>query len=43
MKPAIGPQSRDLIVRDRTEADFSHGICPDCAKRLYPDHYKKTT
>ena len=23
-------------VRDRTEADFSHGICPECAKKLYP-------
>ncbi|MFZ0136367.1 MAG: PAS domain S-box protein [Candidatus Sulfotelmatobacter sp.] len=33
----------EIYVRDRTEADFSHGICPDCAKRLYPDHYKKTT
>ena len=19
-----------------TEADFSHGLCPDCAKELYP-------
>lgn len=24
-------------VRDHSEADFSHGICPDCARRLYPD------
>ncbi len=27
----------ELYVRDRTEADFSHGICPECLKRLYPD------
>lgn len=27
-------------IRSRSEADFSHGICPDCARRLYPDHYK---
>ena len=24
-------------VRDHSEADFSHGICPDCAAKLYPD------
>ncbi len=23
-------------VRDHTEADFSHGLCPDCMKELYP-------
>jgi hypothetical protein len=23
-------------VRDRSDADFSHGICPDCARTLYP-------
>lgn len=25
----------------RSEADFSHGICPACAKRLYPEIYDK--
>lgn len=25
-------------VRDHSEADFSHSICPDCAKRLYPEY-----
>lgn len=24
-------------VQDHSEADFSHSICPDCAKKLYPD------
>lgn len=24
-------------VKDRTHAEFSHSICPDCAKELYPD------
>lgn len=33
----------ELYVRERTEADFTHGICPECAMRLYPEHYKKTT
>ncbi|MFI5296325.1 MAG: hypothetical protein ACHQ0Y_15030 [Thermodesulfovibrionales bacterium] len=23
------------------EAEFSHGICPDCAKKLYPDYFKE--
>jgi PAS domain S-box-containing protein len=25
----------DVYVRDHTEAEFSHGICPECSKRLY--------
>lgn len=28
----------EVYVRDRTQAQFSHGICTDCAKRLYPDY-----
>lgn len=24
-------------VRQHTEADFSHGICPECRRRLYPE------
>ena len=24
-------------ISDRTEAKFSHGVCPDCVKILYPD------
>ncbi len=24
-------------IRDRSEAEFSHSICPECAKKLYPD------
>jgi hypothetical protein len=27
----------ELYVRDHSEADFSHSICPDCATRLYPN------
>jgi len=27
----------ELYIRDRSEAEFSHGICPDCAKKLYPE------
>ena len=27
----------EIYIRDRSEAEFSHGICPDCFKKLYPD------
>ncbi|MBF0529506.1 MAG: GAF domain-containing protein [Deltaproteobacteria bacterium] len=29
----------EKYIMDRTEAQFSHGICPDCAKKLYPEFY----
>jgi PAS domain S-box-containing protein len=31
----------EKYISDHTEARFSHGICPDCAKELYPELYKK--
>ncbi|MCI5209554.1 MAG: hypothetical protein D3910_12370 [Candidatus Electrothrix sp. ATG2] len=31
----------ESYIRDHSEAEFSHGICPDCAKTLYPDLYAK--
>lgn len=27
----------EVYVRDHTEADFSHGLCPECAAVWYPD------
>ncbi|MGH9361895.1 MAG: ligand-binding sensor domain-containing protein, partial [Thermoanaerobaculia bacterium] len=30
-------QQLEAFIRDHSEAEFSHGICPDCAGRLYPD------
>ena len=30
----------EVYISNRSEADFSHGICPDCAKRLYPAFHK---
>jgi PAS domain S-box-containing protein len=27
----------ELYIRDRSEAEFSHGICPECAIKLYPE------
>jgi PAS domain S-box-containing protein len=31
----------ELYIRDHSEADFSHGICPECAEKLYPGFGKK--
>ncbi len=33
-------QQVEVYVRDHSEADFSHGLCPECAKRFYPDYYE---
>lgn len=30
----------ETYISQHTDALFSHGICQDCAKRLYPDQYK---
>ncbi len=30
-------QQIEAYIRDHTDADFSHAICPDCMARLYPD------
>ena len=27
----------ETYIRDHSEADFSHGLCPDCAEKLYPE------
>lgn len=28
-------------IRENSEAEFSHGLCPECAKTLYPEFYEK--
>ncbi len=30
-------QQVEVYVREHTEAEFSHGLCPECMKKLYPD------
>jgi hypothetical protein len=30
-------------IKEHSDADFSHGICPECAKKLYPEFYKQTS
>ena len=27
----------EAYIRDHSEAEFSHGICQECAKKHYPD------
>lgn len=29
-------ETLEVYIRERSAADFSHGICPECMKRLYP-------
>jgi PAS domain S-box-containing protein len=31
----------ETYIHEHSEAKFSHGLCPDCAKRLYPEYYKE--
>jgi len=31
----------ETYVAKRTDATFTHGICPDCTKELFPDVYKR--
>jgi hypothetical protein len=33
----------EVYVRGGTKADFTHGICPDCTKELYPMFCKNTS
>ncbi len=32
-------QQVEGYIKEHTEADFSHGICDDCAKKLYPESF----
>jgi PAS domain S-box-containing protein len=34
-------EQMELYIRDHSEAEFSHSICPECAEKLYPEYYKK--
>lgn len=31
----------ESYIERRSDAHFSHGVCPDCLKELYPDQYQK--
>ena len=30
-----------VYIRNHSEAEFSHGLCPDCAQELYPDLFDR--
>ena len=36
-------QPLESYIQERSDAEFTHGICPDCAEELYPEYnpYKK--
>ncbi len=31
----------ETYIRDHSEAEFSHGICPECMEKLYPEFVEK--
>ncbi len=31
----------EVYISSHSETEFSHGICPECAERLYPQLYRK--
>ncbi len=33
-------QQMESYISEHSSAEFSHGICLDCARRLYPDYFK---
>ncbi len=34
-------QSLERYIGERSEAKFSHGLCPECARKLYPDYFQR--
>lgn len=34
-------QSLERYIGERSDATFSHGLCPDCAKKLYPQYFDR--
>lgn len=32
-------QQVEIYIRNHSEAEFTHGMCPDCMARYYPDFY----
>ncbi len=35
-------QPMERFIHERSEARFSHGLCPHCAEKLYPEVFTKT-
>jgi PAS domain S-box-containing protein len=34
-------QQVEVYVRDHSEAQFSHGLCPECVKKFYPEFHTR--
>lgn len=34
-------QQVEVYLSEHADVDFSHGLCPDCAHRLYPEFFKE--
>lgn len=34
-------QQVEVYIRDHSEVEFSHGLCPECLKKLYPEFYEE--
>lgn len=34
-------QHLEIYISEHSLSEFSHGICPDCARELYPEFYKE--
>jgi cyanate permease len=32
----------EKYIAERTQATFTHSLCPECARRLYPEMYERT-
>jgi hypothetical protein len=35
-------QQIENYISAHSEADFTHSICPECARRLYPDFFNQS-
>jgi hypothetical protein len=33
----------ESYIRDHSEADFTHGLCPACLEKLYPEMFSGKT
>ena len=31
----------EAYIEKHSKAEFSHGICPECARKLYPEYFSE--
>jgi len=31
----------EIYIKKHSDAEFTHGVCPDCREKLYGDKFKK--